>query len=45
MNVVLIQFIGAIGYATLAMSYFKKEKKKILYMQIIAYIFFTIQRQ
>ena len=38
----LIQAIGAVGYTTLALSYFKKEKKHILFMQIIAYIFFTI---
>lgn len=42
MNFILIQFIGAIGYATLAASYFKKEKKKILFMQIIGYVMFTI---
>ena len=42
MDFILIQFIGGIGYATLAASYFKKEKKKILFMQIIAYIMFTI---
>ena len=41
-NVFLIQFIGAIGYTTLALSYFKKEKRNILFMQIIAYVFFTI---
>lgn len=38
----IVQFIGAIGYSTLALSYFKKEKKQILFMQIISYIFFTI---
>ncbi len=38
----LIQAIGAIGYITLALSYFKEEKKQILFMQIISYIFFTI---
>ena len=38
----LIQAIGAIGYITLALSYFKEEKNKILFMQIISYIFFTI---
>lgn len=38
----LVQGIGAIGYSTLALSYFRKEKKQILFMQIIAYIFFTI---
>ena len=42
MNFILIQFIGGIGYATLATSYFKKEKRQILFMQIIAYIMFTI---
>ena len=42
MNFVLIQFIGAIGYSLLAYSYFKKEKRQILFMQIIAYIMFTI---
>ena len=36
----LIQAIGAIGYITLALSYFKEEKKQILFMQIISYIFF-----
>lgn len=42
LNMFLVQGIGAIGYSTLALSYFKKEKKQILFMQIIAYIFFTI---
>ena len=42
MNFILIQIIGGIGYATLAASYYKKEKNKILFMQIIAYIMFTI---
>ena len=42
MNPILIQFIGGIGYATLAISYFNKEKRQILLMQIIAYIMFTI---
>ena len=41
-QVLLTQAIGAIGYITLALSYFKKVKKEILFMQIIAYIFFTI---
>lgn len=39
---IFIQFVGSIGYALLTASYFKKEKRKILYMQIIAYIMFTI---
>ena len=42
MNFILIQIIGGIGYTILAASYYKKEKKKILFMQIIAYIMFTI---
>lgn len=42
MEFIFIQFIGAIGYSMLALSYFKKEKRKILFMQIIAYIMFTI---
>ena len=42
MNFILIQIIGGIGYAILATSYYKKEKKKILFMQIISYIMFTI---
>lgn len=42
MNFILIQIIGGIGYTVLATSYFKKEKMKILFMQIIAYIMFTI---
>ena len=42
MNFLLIQFIGAIGFVTIALSYFKKEKKQILLMQIIAYVMFTI---
>ena len=41
-NSLLVQGIGAIGYGLLAISYFKKEKKQILFMQIIAYIFFVI---
>ena len=42
MSFILIQFIGAIAFVTLVASYYQKEKKKILYMQIIAYIMFTI---
>ena len=41
-NTLIVQGIGAIGYATLAFSYFKKEKKQILFMQIISYIFFVL---
>lgn len=42
MNFILIQFIGAIGYILLTLSYFKKEKKQILFMQILSYIMFSI---
>ena len=41
-EVLLVQVIGAIGYISIALSYFKKEKREILFIQIIAYIFFTI---
>lgn len=41
-NTLLVQGIGAIGYSTLAFSYYKEKKEQILSMQIIAYIFFTI---
>ena len=41
-NTILIQSIGGIAYAILAASYFKKEKSKILYLQIISYIMFTV---
>ena len=39
---ILVQIIGAIGYFSLSISYFKEEKKQILFIQIISYIFFTI---
>lgn len=42
LNFVLIQLIGFIGYALLSMSYFKKRKEQILFMQIIANIFFVV---
>ena len=42
LNALIIQGIGAIGYTLLALSYFKKEKKQILFMQIISYVFFVI---
>ena len=41
-DILVTQGIGAIGYGALALSYFKKEKKQILFIQIISYIFFTI---
>ena len=42
MNFIITQIIGAIAYLALSISYFKKEKSKILSMQIIAYVLFTI---
>ncbi len=38
----IIQLIGGIGYLLLALSYFKKDKKDILFMQILSYIAFTV---
>ena len=42
MEFLLIQLIGGIGYAVLTASYYKKEKNKILFMQIISYLMFSI---
>lgn len=41
----ITQFIGLIGYSTLGFSYFKKEKKDILLIQIFAYIMFILHYQ
>ncbi|MBR1413659.1 MAG: YgjV family protein [Bacilli bacterium] len=41
MKFIISQILGAIGYFLLAFSYFKKEKREILFIQIIAYIGFT----
>lgn len=41
MEYILSQILGTIGYSLLAYSFFKKEKKQILYVQILAYIGFT----
>lgn len=41
MSFIISQILGAIGYSLLAYSFFKKGKKKILYIQILAYIGFT----
>lgn len=41
MNFIIAQILGAIGYSLLAYSYFKKNKKEILFIQILAYIGFT----
>ena len=38
----MIQCLGAVGYTILSLSYFKKEKRQILLMQIFSYIFFVI---
>ena len=39
---ILIQIIGGLGYLLLAFSYYKKEKKDILFLQILSYIMFII---
>ncbi|MBR6252940.1 MAG: YgjV family protein [Clostridia bacterium] len=39
---ILIQIIGAIGYALLSISFYRKDKRQILFMQIIANMFFTV---
>ena len=38
---IITQILGAFGYSLLAYSFFKKEKKEILFIQIISYIGFT----
>ena len=38
----MIQCLGAVGYLILSLSYFKKEKRQILFMQIISYLFFAL---
>ena len=42
MNFIITQTIGGIGYLILAYSYFKKQKAKILFLQIISYVLFAI---
>ena len=42
LEIFLVQGIGAIAYSILSLSYYKKEKQQILYMQIIAYMLFSI---
>lgn len=39
---ILIQIIGGFGYLLLALSYYKKDRKKILFLQILSYIMFVI---
>ncbi len=41
-DMILIQFIGAVAYAALSLSYFKKKKRDILFIEIIAYLLFSI---
>lgn len=41
MNFIIAQILGTIGYSLLAYSFFKKNKKQILFIQIFAYIGFT----
>ena len=41
MKFIIAQILGGIGYSLLAYSYFKKDKKEILFIQILAYIGFT----
>lgn len=42
MKYIITQIIGAIAYSLLAFSYFKKNKKQILFTQILALITFSI---
>lgn len=42
LNTLVVQGIGGIAYTLLALSYFKKEKRQILFIQIFAYIFFLL---
>lgn len=42
MNFLIVQLIGAVGFATISLSYFKKDKTQILFMQLIAYIMFSV---
>lgn len=41
MTFIISQILGAIGYSLLAYSFFKKKKRQILFIQILAYIGFT----
>ncbi len=41
MEFIISQILGAIGYGLLSYSFFKKKKKEILFIQILAYIGFT----
>ena len=39
---ILIQIIGGIGYFLLSVSYYRKNKKDILFIQILSYMMFVI---
>ena len=39
---ILTQVIGGVAYLLLSISYFKKEKKQILFLQIFSYLIFSI---
>ena len=41
MNFILIQLIGAIAYIILSLSYHRKKKKEILFMEIISHALFA----
>ena len=45
MNNLVIQLIGVIAYAILAFSYFKKNKKDILFIQIFSTIAFSFSNK
>ena len=42
MKFILTQIIGALGYSLMSFSFFRKNKKQILFIQIFAYIGFAI---
>lgn len=42
MKFIITEIIGAMAYIALALSYFKKQKKGILLVQIISYLLFVI---
>ena len=42
LKMLIIQGIGAIGFILLSLSYYKKEKKDILFYEIVSYIFFGL---
>ena len=42
MDFILKQIVGGIGYFLLSVSYYKKNKKDILFIQILSYIMFVL---